>query len=229
MMRWPESSIPLQSDRPNAPVRLEGRVAKTDAELLVGFRLQNEAGTRIYVFDAPLQLGSDQTPFVNPSGIARSERDGCVRLIWGCPPLPAIGTFAIHHYPLATVVEPGAAFALELALPLPLAEYSPYFRDAAATQTNEVTARRLEVYVQYATPREGLSVEPTPWARDHFHVRPLPQLGAKAAEFVRADAGLHFTVRRRIGRFARLTLPSESHEATDLEAPVVPGWKGSRQ
>lgn len=197
--------------RGEGPLRVSGVVRSAD-RLSLRVQFDNVGAETLYVLDSPWLIDIRTTSLVrDPEGCYRSlaSRSGALRIILGEPPLPVGSTVTVRLTPLATPVAAAARHAIELSLPLPVAEYNPYFSADAASKYEDLSAPQLDVFTQYVIASRDLVVETPAWGGGKVLVRPVP-----SATYAVASAPGPVPVRRRLDPFSRLVLPGEPPQAS---------------
>lgn len=134
-----------------AGLRLSCRPGKSGNQLVFPYALHNEGPVEVYVMDATRRL--------DPETRALSADDQAAVVILGpesdailgrfAPPPPFDRRMALPVMPLARRLPPGGTLERELAVPLPLAETSPYFPDLPLRRYEIVEIRGIVFTIGY--------------------------------------------------------------------------------
>jgi hypothetical protein len=190
---------------PAGDVTLTCQPSREGDLLVFAFRLLNDTGGDIYVFDAiptwdavAKKAGLDHHNLV----VALSP-DKFVHLTRGIAPLPPDRDVVVRIIPLAVRLPPGETLARTLELRLPMHEASPYYPDLPVRDYRQVDIAGVELRVEFLrASAEGFAAAPVDGAPDLYRVMARNTVGMTSFVTCRLPArGL--TVLRRPDPFTR--------------------------
>jgi len=165
-------------------ISLSAQHTASATELRIRYTIANKSGGDIYVLDGLKTLGANGQVVVSTSDYALVKNSaGDAEVLVGIAPLPANKLVAVRTMPVATRLAPGASQTRELqAVPLPLAERTPYITPDELQNAPIATVARLVLGVQFVRASvPGLVATPLPFAPAHYEVK-TPQTAQDAQE-----------------------------------------------
>ena len=190
----------MENTEADKQVKLAASFNAKAASLEVEYKVRNTTDKPIYVFN--VILDTDKIEMVSPFKFYSCLRDdGTVVLAKAIPKLPAITSVEVRDIPYTTKIEPGKEFAEKVEVPLPLEEYSPYFQKDHNSKTEERTAERIYLVLQYVQEQDGLEIKETN-IPNAFKVR-HPELFTKVQTLKSDVRPVEIKVNRRLDTFER--------------------------
>lgn len=191
---------------------LEATFEVKDGSLRVRALVHNPGKAPIFVFDRLWTLENGSRPIADPEQAYRFVTDRQLRLYLGAAPLPRSKSTMFQNIPYATEVAGGSSQKIELAVPIPVKEYSCYFdEDVPETGYESVDASSVQLVVQYLPGSDDLPLTPSPFDPEAVKID-LPGALDHAATLQTPPHPMQLEVLRRRDDFTRLALPGEPLE-----------------
>lgn len=150
--KQPTAGPPLE-----AAARVEGTI------LLLDYVFRNTRSKPVYLFNVLWEFGpKGKSVVAAPQPAYVCWKDGTVHVAKQIPPLPRTRSVELRRVSFATKVEAGQEFREALRLPLPLAEYNPYFPAKPESKYEARKATALKFSLQLLNHSEDVKVEPAP-------------------------------------------------------------------
>lgn len=138
------------SEVPSARVSLRASVTQGDSRFLrIHFAVQNGESSAILVLDRLWMLDAGSNEVADPHRVYSFVKDKTLRLLLGNAPLPRFKHVLYRNVPNATPVQPGRSLERQIELPVPVPEYSPYFKGEKPSDYADVAIESVEVFVDY--------------------------------------------------------------------------------
>lgn len=176
-----------------ASARVEGNA------LNVTYRFQNQRSKLVYLFNVMWDWAPKGKVAAAPQPAYVCWKDGAVIVAKQILPLPRTRTVELRRVPFATKVEAGQVVSETLRLPLPLAEYNPYFQAAPQSKVEVRQAQSLTFRLDLLEHSEDVKVEPAP-LDDALVVR-HPNLFAKVETLTAKPLPVTVKVNKRLDAF----------------------------
>ncbi len=197
-------------DPPALRVSLRASVIHVDSRALeIHFSVQNGEASPLYVLDRLWMLDRGSRVVSDPQRVYRYVRDKTLRLLLGNAPLPRRKSVLYRNVPNATLVPPGRALERDLEIPVPVSEYSPYFKGEKPSDYADAPVTSVELFVDYIP--SGPDIATAPASYDSAALTfDTPGVWAHARRLRSGLLSVSTLARRRTDPFDRLFLPDEN-------------------
>jgi hypothetical protein len=170
--------------------------------LVVSYVVANESRADIYVLDVLWAQSGEEQPFTDPKmAYASITDDGLLHLARAVPPVPQSKFVEFTIVPFAHRVPPGDTYSSTFEVPLPVAEYNPYFPERKSNAYETVTASQVKFELTWLSDDGDLRVEDSPIAGALGITHPKLLTVIKSLESEAFD--LDVPVQRRTDKFER--------------------------
>lgn len=144
----------------NAPT-LETSFNLRENVLQIEYKVKNSTAKPIYLFNVLWDFDKTGNYVAAPQPVyAVLRQDKRLHLAKQILPLPKGRKVELRLIPFATKVEAGAEFGEKIELPVPVAEYNPYFPTNSETKTEIRTSESVFFTIQFIRESDGLEVKP---------------------------------------------------------------------
>ncbi len=190
-------------------VSFEASASVAEGALKLRLRIRNGEPREIYVFDRLWALDAASNIVPDSQQIYRFLHDHTLRLLLGMAPLPRMKKTLFRNVPFVTRIDAGAAREREISIPVPIAEYSPYFKGEKAADYTGVTVDGIEVFLDYLRASPDLATVPSPIDPTALELD-TPGIWSRATRLKSAQIPIRLHTLKRTDEFDRLYLPGEN-------------------
>jgi hypothetical protein len=182
--------------------------AVDNKRLRIAIEVDNRGNERIYVLDRLWMLDRSNNIVADPEGAYRFIVGDTLRILLGNCPLPRMKSVLYRNVPYATLVEPGTVYRRELDYPLPVREYSAYFKGETASNYADARLDAVEVFVDYIADDPALAKDTSPL--EGAHGFDTPGYWERSQRLRSGRVAIAAPAKKRTDPFDRLFLPDEN-------------------
>lgn len=183
----------------NAPT-LETSFNLRENILQIEYKVKNSTAKPIYLFNVLWDFDKTGNYIAAPQPVyAVLRQDGKLHLAKQILPLPKGRKVELRLIPFATKVEAGAEFGEKIELPVPVAEYNPYFPTNSETKTEIRTSESVFFTIQFIRESDELEVKPGN-LRDALFVR-HPDIFGNLETLSSKTSAIEVSVKKRTDSF----------------------------
>ncbi len=159
-------------------VKMSCALAQDAGRLVFTYTVANEGAQDVYVMDAVPVAEAGRVRLEKGPAYVWLGEDGTAHLLLGIAPLPEDRDVAGTVIPLAKKLGAGESLKRVLDVPLPLAEFSPYYHRRGDEAYEPKTVQNVELAVEFLPSAvEGFAAEIPAYAPDYFQVKGKYTLG----------------------------------------------------
>ena len=168
--------------------------------LLVKYKVKNTTAKAIYLFNILWEWDAKGNYVPASQAVYSSLRsENTLHLAKQIPPLPKLKEVEVRRIPFAAKIEAGAEFGEKIELPLPIAEYNPYFPKNQNSKEEIRTAESVFFTVQFIRESDELKVKPANFGEALF-VR-HPNLFGNLETLSSKPSAIRVSVKKRTDSF----------------------------